>query len=52
MKVGGHVIQTILAGVARTVTLGNANVLSKHQALTVARRVMLCAQVGEDPATV
>ena len=47
-----YIVQTVMAGVTRTVTLGNANVLSKHQALTVARRVMLRAQVGKDPATV
>ena len=49
---GIYIVQTIMAGVTRTVTLGNINVLSKYQALTVARRVMLRAQVGEDPATV
>ena len=32
-------------------TLANANVLSKAQALSVARRILLRAQVGEDPAT-
>ena len=36
-----YIVQTLMAGVTRTVTLGNANVLSNHQALTVARRVML-----------
>jgi integrase len=32
-------------------TLGNTNVLSQHQAMTVARRILLRAQVGADPAT-
>lgn len=38
-------------GVTRTVTLGSTKVLTKHEALRVARRVLLCAQVGEDPAS-
>jgi len=46
-----YVVQSLMNGVTRTITLGNANVLSKTQALTVARRILLRAQVGEDPAT-
>lgn len=46
-----YVVQALMGQVTRTITLGNANVLSKSQALTVARRILLRAQVGEDPAT-
>lgn len=46
-----YIVQSLMNGVTRTITLGNANVLSKSQALTVARRILLRAQVGEDPAT-
>ena len=46
-----YIVQALINGVTRTITLGNANVLSKHQALVVARRILLRAQVGEDPAT-
>lgn len=46
-----YIVQSLMNGVTRTITLGNANVLSKNQALTVARRIFLRAQVGEDPAT-
>ncbi|MFZ5745989.1 MAG: tyrosine-type recombinase/integrase [Pseudomonadota bacterium] len=46
-----YIVQSLMNGVTRTITLGNANVLSKNQALTVARRILLRAQVGEDPAT-
>ena len=45
------IVQSLMNGVTRTITLGNASVLSKTQALTVARRILLRAQVGEDPAT-
>ena len=46
-----YIVQSLMNGVTRTITLGNANVLSKSQALTVARRILLRAQVGEGPAT-
>lgn len=46
-----YIVQTLMNGVTRTVTLGSARVLSKHQALAVARRILLRAQVGEDPAS-
>ena len=46
-----YIVQALMSDVTRTITLGNANVLSKSQALTVARRILLRAQVGEDPAT-
>ena len=45
------IVQTLMNGVTRTVTLGSTKLLSKHQALTVARRILLRAQVGEDPAS-
>jgi hypothetical protein len=46
-----YIVQSRMNGVTRTITLGNANVLSKSQALNCARRILLRAQVGEDPAT-
>ena len=46
-----YIVQSLMNGVTRTITLGNANVLTKTQALGVARRILLRAQVGEDPAT-
>ena len=46
-----YVVQALMNGVTRTVTLGSTKVLTKHEALKVARRVLLRAQVGEDPAS-
>lgn len=46
-----YVVQSLMGGVTRTITLGNTGVLSKAQALKVARRILLRAQVGEDPAS-
>lgn len=46
-----YIVQSRMNGVTRTITLGNANVLSKSQALNCARRILLRAQVGEDPAS-
>ena len=46
-----YIVQALMNGVTRTVTLGNTKVLSQHQAMSVARRILLRAQVGEDPAT-
>lgn len=37
-------------GITRTITLANTKVLSRHQAMAVARRILLRAQIGEDPA--
>lgn len=45
-----YVVQTMMEGHARTITIGNANILTEAQALDVARRVLLRAQVGENPA--
>lgn len=44
------VVQARMDGRLRTVTLGDARLLSRAQAGDVARRVLLRAQVGEDPA--
>lgn len=45
-----YVVQTMMEGQARTITIGNTNILTEGQALDVARRVLLRAQVGENPA--
>lgn len=46
-----YIVQTRMAGRLRTVTIGPASVLTRHQAQMVARRVIAYAQVGRDPAT-
>ena len=46
-----YIVQTRMAGRLRTVTIGPASVLTRHQAQMVARRVIAYAQVGHDPAT-
>ena len=46
-----YVVQALMNGVTRTVTLGSTKVLTQQEALSVARRVLLRAQVGEDPAS-
>jgi len=46
-----YIVQALMNGVTRTVTLGSTKVLTKQEALKVARRVLLRAQVGEDPAS-
>ncbi len=45
-----YIVQAAMEGRTRTVTIGNAKVLSKAQAMDVARRVLLRAQVGQNPA--
>lgn len=45
-----YIVQAAMQGRTRTVTIGNAKVLSKAQAMDVARRVLLRAQVGKNPA--
>ncbi|PEQ10444.1 hypothetical protein B2G71_22455 [Novosphingobium sp. PC22D] len=45
------IVQTRMAGRVRTVTIGPASVLTRHQAQMVARRVNAYAQVGRDPAS-
>ncbi|WP_298305606.1 tyrosine-type recombinase/integrase [uncultured Erythrobacter sp.] len=46
-----YIVQTRMAGRMRTVTIGPASVLTRHQAQMVARRVIAYAQVGRDPAS-
>ena len=46
-----YIVQTRMAGRLRTVTIGPASVITRHQATIVARRVIAYAQVGLDPAT-
>ncbi|EJL22920.1 site-specific integrase [Novosphingobium sp. AP12] len=45
-------VQARMGGRSRTVTIGDAKVVSRAQALDVARRVLLRAQTGDDPAEV
>lgn len=45
-----YVLQTTMAGRQRLVTLGNANVLRKTEAIDVAKRILIRAQTGENPA--
>ena len=45
-----YIVQARMEGRTRTVTIGNAKVLSRSQAMDVARRVLLRAQTGENPA--
>lgn len=45
-----YVVQAPMHGVTRTVTLCNANLIGERAALDLARRILLRAQVGEDPA--
>ena len=45
-----YIVQAAMQGRTRTVTIGNAKVLSEAQAMDVARRVLLRAQVGQNPA--
>jgi len=46
-----YIVQTRMAGRLRTITIGPANVITRHQATTIARRVIAHALVGNDPAT-
>lgn len=46
-----YIVQTRMAGRLRTVTIAPTTIITQHQALTVARRVIAYAQVGHDPAT-
>ncbi|MEL7198771.1 MAG: site-specific integrase [Pseudomonadota bacterium] len=45
-----YIVQAAMQGRTRTVTLGNAKILREAQAMDVARRVLLRAQVGQNPA--
>jgi integrase len=46
-----YVVQTRMAGRLRTITIAPTTIITQHQALTIARRVIAYAQVGHDPAT-
>ncbi len=46
-----YIVQLRMAGRMRTVTIGPASVLTRHQAMMVARRVIAHVRVGHDPAT-
>ena len=45
-----YIVQAAMQGRTRTVTIGNAKILSEAHAMDVARRVLLRAQVGQNPA--
>lgn len=45
-----YVLQTMMAGKQRLVTLGNASILTKAEAIDVAKRILLRAHTGENPA--
>ena len=46
-----YIVQTRMGGRVRTITIGPASVITRHQASMVARRVIAHARVGHDPAT-
>jgi len=46
-----YVVQSRMGGRVRTITIGPASVLTRHQAVMVARQVLAHARVGHDPAT-
>ncbi|WP_052505803.1 site-specific integrase [Novosphingobium sp. P6W] len=45
-----YLVQARMGGRSRTVTIGDAKVVPRAQAIDVARRVLLRAQTGDDPA--
>lgn len=45
-----YVLQAAIGGRTRTITIGNARILSDAEALDVARRILLRVQIGLDPA--
>ena len=45
-----YIVQSLMGGRTRTVTIGNAALFTDSEAVAVARRVLLRAQVGENPA--
>lgn len=47
-----YVVQTPMGGRTRTITIGNAKLFTDAEAIGVARRILLRAQVGDNPATV
>lgn len=46
-----YIVQTRMGGRVRTITIGPASVITRHQAVMVARQVIAHARVGHDPAT-
>lgn len=46
-----YIVQTRMAGRHRTIMIAPSTIISQHQALTIARRVIAYAQVDHDPAT-
>ena len=45
-----YIVQSLMGGRTRTVTIGNAALFTDAEAVAVARRILLRAQVGENPA--
>jgi len=45
-----YILQASMAGKQRLITLGNANVLRKTEAIDVAKRILIRAQTGTNPA--
>lgn len=45
-----YLVQARMGGRSRTVTIGDAKVIPRVQAIDIARRVLLRAQTGDDPA--
>lgn len=45
-----YIVQLYMGGRTRTVTIGNAALFTDAEAVAVARRILLRAQVGENPA--
>jgi len=46
-----YIVQTMMAGRVRTVTIGNANLLTNAEATDVAKRILLRAQTGDKSPT-
>lgn len=45
-----YIVQALMQGRTRTVTIGNAKIVNRRQAMSVARRVLIRAQSGQNPA--
>jgi len=45
-----YIVQTKMAGRVRTITIGNADLLTNSEATDVAKRILLRAQTGDNPA--
>lgn len=46
-----YIVQARMGGRVRTITIGPASVLTRHQATTVARLILAWVRIGRDPAT-